>query len=321
MQLWFSAQNDAVIGYVEYSGIRVVAGAPVCSEQRLKAVIDEFESASRSVCYFGAESRLRRILDASESHFCLSIGAQPVLNPQQWLFTLSRKASLRAQINRAKNKVVSVKEYSTHVPLELDLTPCLNEWLQSRRAETLHFLVEPEVLALLPGRRLFVSQRNNAVVGFLIAAPIPQRNGWLIEHVIRGSQAPNGTNEQLLDAAMNTFYKEGYTHVTLGLIPLLHLESTTPLWARIVYRWMRLLGSWAYNVQGLDYFKSKMQPAYWEPVEMIVNAPKVSLLHFYAVGQAFTQKALLSFVLKSAIKHLSNRLGFKQRWLSLKTLH
>ena len=33
---WFSAAGDAVIGYVRRSGVRVVAGAPVCAPGRLR---------------------------------------------------------------------------------------------------------------------------------------------------------------------------------------------------------------------------------------------------------------------------------------------
>src|SRR6185295_6789226 len=56
---WFSAAGDAVVGYVRRHRVRVVAGAPVCAEDRLAGVVDEFGAAARlhgdRVCYFGAE--------------------------------------------------------------------------------------------------------------------------------------------------------------------------------------------------------------------------------------------------------------------------
>ncbi|HMI57811.1 MAG TPA: phosphatidylglycerol lysyltransferase domain-containing protein, partial [Gemmatimonadaceae bacterium] len=55
---WFSRAGDAVIGYVTRSGVRVVAGAPVCAEERLHDVVAEFAADARAagdrVCYFGA---------------------------------------------------------------------------------------------------------------------------------------------------------------------------------------------------------------------------------------------------------------------------
>jgi len=44
---WFSSKGDAVVGHVEYAGYRVVAGAPVCSRERLADVVSEFEIGSR----------------------------------------------------------------------------------------------------------------------------------------------------------------------------------------------------------------------------------------------------------------------------------
>ena len=59
---WFSEAGDAVVGFVTYSGFRVVAGAPVCSLERLPEVVSEFERSANGmkekVCYFGAEARL-----------------------------------------------------------------------------------------------------------------------------------------------------------------------------------------------------------------------------------------------------------------------
>src|SRR5215218_4414207 len=62
---WFSAANDAVIGFVAAVGVRVVAGAPICPPARLEEIAGEFESAAQRnnerVCYFAAESRLESV--------------------------------------------------------------------------------------------------------------------------------------------------------------------------------------------------------------------------------------------------------------------
>ncbi|HEV7704717.1 MAG TPA: phosphatidylglycerol lysyltransferase domain-containing protein, partial [Gemmatimonadaceae bacterium] len=63
---WFAREDDAVIGYVRRSGVRVVAGAPVCAPERLPEVVREFASDARGagdrVCYFGAGERLEVVL-------------------------------------------------------------------------------------------------------------------------------------------------------------------------------------------------------------------------------------------------------------------
>ena len=91
---WFSRADDAVVGYVNYAGFRVVAGAPVCSIERLADVVVEFEDAAKSakddVCYFGAEARLDGILASSPSHSRALLGAQPAWNPAHWDRSVTR---------------------------------------------------------------------------------------------------------------------------------------------------------------------------------------------------------------------------------------
>ena len=114
---WFSNRGDAVVGYVPSAGVRVVAGAPVCSRERLKEVVDEFEvdaaSAGEHVCYFCAEHRLEAAVNGSPSHSKFILGAQPVWQPQTWPEIIKTNKSLRAQLNRARNKGVTVTEWPT----------------------------------------------------------------------------------------------------------------------------------------------------------------------------------------------------------------
>src|SRR5690606_19812569 len=97
---------------------------------------------------------------------------------------------------------------------------CLRQWLSEKGLPPLHFLVEPDTLSRLYDRRVFVAERDEEVVGFLIASPVPQRRGWLVEQMIRGAGAPNGTTELLLDAAVTAMRVAGDEYVSLGLSPL-----------------------------------------------------------------------------------------------------
>src|SRR6476646_9496596 len=112
---WFSDNGDAVVGYVHAGPFRVVAGAPVCALDKLNDVIGEFESDARGshqkVCYFGAESRLEEAVRNGNSHTKFLLGAQPTWNPKNWPEIVAGHKSLRAQLNRAKNKGVRVSEF------------------------------------------------------------------------------------------------------------------------------------------------------------------------------------------------------------------
>jgi len=46
-----------------------------------------------------------------------------------------------------------------------------------------------------------VASRSGEVIAFLVAKPIPQRGGWLVEQIVRGRRACYGTSELLLGSA------------------------------------------------------------------------------------------------------------------------
>ncbi|MGH9853439.1 MAG: phosphatidylglycerol lysyltransferase domain-containing protein [Blastocatellia bacterium] len=294
---WFSAVGDAVIGYVEHHRVRVVAGAPVCAGERLAEVVAEFERDAAHgkirVCYFGAEARLESCLAGSPRHSRLWLGAQPSWRPQGWAGIFARQASLRAQLNRARNKAVTVSEW----PVERasghpELRRCLSEWLATRGLPPMHFLVEPQTLERLYDRRVFVAERRGAVIGFLVSSPVPLRNGWLIEQIVRGAGAVNGANELLVDAAVRAAADSGSDYITLGLSPLSNRgvasSDSNPLWLRWLLAWARAHGQRFYNFEGLDTFKAKFQPERWEPVYAIANEPQFSPAMLYAIAAAFT---------------------------------
>lgn len=290
---WFWHEGEAVVGYVRTWRMWVAAGAPVCAPADLGAASAAFEADAAShgarVCYFGADARLR----AEQPGYCeMLLGAQPVWDPKGWPSIVEHKSSLRAQRNRARNKGARVVEWpAERATASPALRRCLDEWLQTRGLPAMHFLVEPETLAHLTDRRVFVAERDGAAVAFLIASPIPARNGWLIEQLVRGFDAPNGTATLLIDAAMRTLATDGATYVTLGLSPLSHRATTStdnPLWLRLLLGWVRAHGRRFYNFEGLERFKSKFEPDRWDPITALSNERAPTPLTLRAIADAFS---------------------------------
>lgn len=294
---WFSRLNDAVTGFVACRGVRVVAGAPVCAAERLGEVVGEFErdaaGAGERVCYFCAEARLESIFADSKEHAKVLLGAQPVWHPLNWAEIVRTHKSLRAQLNRARNKGVSVAEWSTEKAQNNPaLTNCLRRWLESKGLPPLHFLVEPDTLSRLFDRRVFVAEKDGEVIGFVLLSPVARRNGWLFEQFPHQPGAPNGTVELMIDAAMRALAADNFEYATLGLSPLsvrARVEPfENPLWLRFLLAWMRKHGQRFYNFDGLDAFKAKLQPERWEPVFAVSNEPRLSPRTLYAIASAFS---------------------------------
>lgn len=267
----------------------------MCAEPDLGEVAAEFErdtrAAGRGVVYFGAEERLESLYRTSPRHAALLLGAQPAWTPSAWDGIVRRRASLRAQLNRARNKGVTVTLWeSGRAEHHRALDRVLHEWLATRGLPPLHFLIEPDTLGDLGDRRVFVAERGAAPVGFLVASPVPARDGWLTEQFVRGAHAPNGTAELMIDAAMRWMAGTGCSYVTLGLAPLSRRAQGEPPapWLRALLAWVRAHGRRFYNFDGLDAFKAKLAPERWEPVYAIATEPSFSPVSLWAIASAFT---------------------------------
>ena len=298
MELWFSGRGDAVVGFIRHRRTLVVGGAPVCAPDRLEAVAAEFVEAAHArrcrVCYFGAGERLESRYSADPGWSRVLLGAQPVWDPHNWANAIRKRPSLRGQFNRARNKGVRVSEWDASVAENNPaLRRCLFEWLKTRRLPPLHFLVEPETLSHLRDRRVFVAERGeHDVVAFTVLSPVSARNGWLVEQIVRGRSAPNGSAELLLDAAMRAVATSGSTYATLGLSPLSQRAGLQPrhqpAWLRLLLKSVRLHGARFYNFEGLDAFKAKFNPDQWEPIYAIAEGTSFPPSALFAIAGAFS---------------------------------
>jgi phosphatidylglycerol lysyltransferase len=302
---------------------RVVAGAPVCASERLADVVEEFERASGAagdrVCYFGAEARLEAVLGASPRHAALSLGAQPAWTPRGFEDAVRTHASLRAQLNRARNKGVHVVEWRPGDDGErAALRRVLDEWLATRGLPPLHFLVEPDTLGRLEDRRVFVARRDGDITAFVMASPVPARGGWLVEQFVRGRAAVNGTIELLLDAAVRAMSAEGAGYVTLGLAPLSRHgpgHAADAAWLRLALGLLRAHGRRFYNFDGLDAFKAKFLPERWEPVYAIAQSARAGTFPpraLWAIAGAFGARSPVTLAAHALLRALAQ----EGRWLA-----
>lgn len=309
IELWFSSAGDGVVGFVTYRGTRVVAGAPVCDASRLDEMAAEFVAVAHEhrerVCYFGAGQRLDSSYGSDPAWSKVLLGAQPVWSPRDWCTVTGRRGSLRAQYNRARNKGVTVSEWAPErAQSHPSLRACLSQWLSTRHLPPLHFMVEPETLSHLSDRRVFVAERGEGrVAAFTVLSPVPARNGWLVEQIVRGFDAPNGTAELLIDTAMREIAASGAEYATLGLSPLsrraLVEQPDQPLWVRLVLRGLRHHGARFYNFDGLDAFKAKFNPQEWEPIYAIAEGSRFPPSVLYAIAGAFSGGAPIRLVIRA----------------------
>jgi phosphatidylglycerol lysyltransferase len=268
----FWCGDDACVAYADTGDAWVAAGAPLAAEDRMGGVARAFvraaAAAGRRAAFFAVEARF---VEAS-GFASLPIGEQAVWDPAAWPEIVKQSRSLREQLRRATAKGVTVRAVapaqrrhpvpspSPSQPASLDeaLQAITARWLRGREMPPMGFLVRVDPLIVRDEHRLFVAERGGVPIGFLQAAPIYARRGWLLQNLLRAPDAPNGVTELLIDAAMRAAAADGAQVVTLGLAPL---AGDVPRVLRVA----RALGRGLFDFAGLRAFRAKLRPAAWVP--------------------------------------------------------
>ena len=303
-------EDAACVAYVDTGAAWVAAGAPLAPDERLAEVAAWFVARARKrgrrACFFAAEQRFCERSAGTLRTF--RIGEQPAWRPSEWTESLRTPSakSLREQLRRARAKGVVVRRLSAEELADPSsearaaIATLVTRWLGTRPMAPMGFLVGVEPFAFASERRTFLAEIRGAsgaprAVAFLAAVPVYQRRGWLFEDLLRAPEAPNGTAELLVDAAMRAVAEEGAEFATLGLAPL----------AGLVPRWMQLLGSVGaalYDFRGVHAFKAKLRPARWDAAYLAHTRhvpPLVAVLDSLA---AFARGSLPRFALETVLR-------------------
>jgi phosphatidylglycerol lysyltransferase len=147
----------------------------------------------------------------------------------------------------------------------------------------------------LAERRFFAATQGETLVGFLSMVPVFARDGWFVEDLVRSPEAPNGTAELLIDAAMRAAAAEGSGYLTLGLAPL---AGTVGPWLRIARR----TGGPLYDFRGVHAFKAKLRPQTWAPIYLSYPRAQLGVTTVYDALAAFARGGLLRFGLRTLLR-------------------
>lgn len=286
----------AFVAYRDVARARVAAGEPVAALEDLLTVaerfVDDSAALGQRVSFFATEGRL-----AESPRFARRLlGEQPVWNPQRWTAHRRSHRSLREQCRRARAKGVVITGID---PSRLmvgatgeAVTQLVARWRATRSMAAMGFLVQIDLTTQPAERRVFLALQHDQVVGLLAMAPVPARSGWLLEHLLRDPDAPNGTAELLVDHAMLQLAAAGVTWASLGLAPL---HGAVAGWLQRARRWSRPL----FNFEGLAAFKRKLRPDRWEPIYLAWPCEGAGWRALLDGLRAFAGGSLLRFGLRT----------------------
>ena len=280
-------------GAVRYADVRswgrvwLAAGGPEGPAEGRRATAAAFERAARDAgarpLWFGVE----RPQEIGEGRPSVVVGAEPVWQTRRWAGVVAEKRSVRAQIRRAANKGVTARPWlAVRAQASPELRALLAAWLSTRGLPPLSFLASPFVLDEPGDRTFWVALVAGAPVGYLVLRPGDET---LVEWIVQGRAAPNGTASLLLDAAVRSLPASGA--FTLGLVPLSTRATASgpaPSWpVRALLAWTRAHATRFYNVDGLERFKAKFVPDAWRPLWLVTDGRPVTVRTFHAVAAGF----------------------------------
>lgn len=298
---YFFDGDDACVAYVDTGAAWVAAGAPIAAHEALGQVASRFLAAARAAgrraCFFASEERLAEA--AGEALRSLRIGEQPVWDPRGWDRVLAGHRSLREQLRRARAKGVVVRmldagELAAGATRDA-MGRLVERWLSTREMAPMGFLVHVDPFSFPEARRCFVAEIDGKLVGFAALIPVPARNGWFLEDLLRDPSAPNGTGELLVDAVMRWAAANGSQWLTLGLAPLAG-EVAGPM------RFARRGGALLYDFEGIRAYKSKLRPNDWMPIYLSYPPAQNAAVTVVDALGAFARGGFLRFGLRTLLR-------------------
>lgn len=299
LSVWQPADRDAVVAFATPRGAMVAAGEPVAALDELIATAEAFVAHARAqhkrASFFATEGRLAQ----SSALQRRLLGEQPVWDPRAWASHIASHRSLREQLRRARAKQVMVQRlpHETFIRAELSaaVQTLLARWRATRSMAAMHFLVTVDFTSGGEQRRHYAAWQDGQLVALLSLAPVPARNGWLFEHLLRDPDAPNGTLELLVDHAMRDLAAEGVSWATLGLAPL---HGAVDPWLRRIRHWSTPL----FNFEGLAAFKRKLRPSYWEPIYLAWPKREAGWRALRDGLRAFAGGSLIRFAARTVLR-------------------
>jgi len=282
-ELWRDPVGKGAVSYVQSGKVWIVGGEPLSGEADLQAVTARFLAHARErrkiVAFLPATERFAHTAAALPNMRVVKVGASPYFDLKKWDPRGNSAKKLRLGCNRGRRAGLVVEEAREVTPsFKAEVDELTRRWTEGRRAGVkFGWLFEVMPFQNEAARRYFTARRpDGTLAGLLSASPIPTRNGWYLEDVLRDRDAPDGTADLLVFEALKRLGESGAEMATLGTVPLSTkggeaLSVGNNFLVEKAFSAARRSLRSMYSFDGLGCFKSKFVPCWWENEYVVVT--------------------------------------------------
>ena len=319
IRLWTCPETGEAVAYNEVGRVWLVPGDPLASCENLPQVLEGFlrkAHAEQRLVGFIPTTQRCAIISSRLGLRALKIGAAPYFDLATWAPRGDSAKKARAGVNQARRVGVTVTGVVDVNERLIRETACLcKSWLTTRRsAVRFGWLFSVDLFQHKELKRYFTARDSSGrLVGFLAASPLPARDGWYLEDILRRRDAPNGTTDLLVVEALESFKRDGAKLATLGTAPMATEGDQDvpicPILSKLV-RFVAGCFSIFYNFEGVRRFKSKFAPSWWESEYILlsqnVTAPPRILSAFIHAIVPTGPSYLIARQMRRALRRMTN---------------
>jgi len=299
-QHFIHPRTSAVTAYAVFNRVAIAAGEPICSQAELPVAIDEFLSFTHQnrwkPLFFEVTEPVVPHLRQYGFHF-LKLGEEPFFDLDRFTLKGNKMANVRSSGNTARNRGVTVREYTPLSWEAATINPQMEaisqQWLQGKGIGELAFTLGSLSLDHPGDRRYFIAEHEQRVIGFLTYTPVYARQGYYLDLMRRCNDTPPGTMDLLLTESFRLLQASGAKCVTMGMSPLANVQTSTVEQSdRLAWALQQMYerGQKFYNFKRLREFKQKFQPHVWESKYLAYQTLSFSELD--AIIQAVQQQSI-----------------------------
>lgn len=189
---------------------------------------------------------------------------------------------VRRKVRHAQKEGAEVFEYrSANTILEHEMEWVASSWINGRHGPQIH-ISNVRLFSDRQGKRWFYATKEGKVVGVVVLNQLARCQGWLLNHLMHASEAPNGTPELLVMTALETLAKEKCHLVTFGTAVAPQLGSIIGfnIYIASLARILFLLITRFFRLQGSRKFWQKFHP-HTKPLFVLFSRARI---HWRDIG-------------------------------------